>query len=132
MTRFQLVWEGVMSKSYVSSVPVALGLVILLHAPFEAAAKSRAGGLGVHHGGSHSHQHGGFRSHRHGGLQHRPLHGYVSTAPYYGPDYFGEAPLQMFVAPSEPPHSLDCKRSQSTVTVPSEDGGTRQIIVTRC
>jgi hypothetical protein len=131
-----------MAKSYFASVPVALSSAMLLLAPFEVAAQSGGGGSGAHRGGFHSPHQGGFRSQHRGGFrsQHRgsfrnwPLYGgYVSTAPYYyGRDYTEEAPLQTFIVPPEPPHSLDCQRSQTTVTVTSEDGGTRQISVTRC
>jgi hypothetical protein len=83
-------------------------------------------------GRAHYHQ-GKFRSARRGdGFRNWPLYGYADTAPYYAPDYFEDAPVQIFVAPPEPPRSLDCTRSQTTVIVVSEDGGTRQIAVTRC
>jgi hypothetical protein len=122
-----------MTKLYVPSASVALGLAMLLLVPFDVAAKSGGGGLGVHHGGFHSRHTGGFRSHRHGGFRHRPLlGGYVTTAPYYGPPYIGDAPIQTFVAPPEPPHALSCSRGQATVTVPSADGRTREIKITRC
>jgi hypothetical protein len=123
-----------MAKSYSTSVPVALGLLMLLVAPFEVAAKPGVGGSGAHKGGFGSHHQGSFHSHRRGSYRNWPLYGgYLSTAPYYyGHDYVGEGPLTTFITPPEPPRSLDCKRSQTTVTVPSEDGGTRQITVTRC
>lgn len=142
-----------MTKSYVARVLAALGLMLLL-APCGAAAKSGRGG--AHHNGFHSH-HGRYRLHRHRGFQYRPrFHrgfqywplygGFVSTAPYdsgslvpyygamppyFGPDYVG-GPPQTFVAPPEPPPALHCKRSRTTVTVPSADGGTRKVVVTRC
>ena len=75
-------------------------------------------------------------------LPYRRRSGYLSTYGYYGgvvalePHLYDEyrpyALPQEVVFVREPPRVLDCKRTRQTVTVPSEDGGTRQILVTRC
>src|SRR5215510_13189569 len=63
--------------------------------------------------------------------------GIIATAPYpyFGLDFLGapmpSAPM-LLSAPPEPPRALSCQRSQETVVVPSEDGGTRDIRVVRC
>jgi hypothetical protein len=112
-----------MKRSYVASAAIILSLVMLLLAPSDISAKS--GSIGM------AHRRSGFHSHRHDGLRKPPLYGgYATTAPYDGPDFIGQGPFQTFVTPPEPRYSLICKRSQATV--PSEDGGTRQILVTRC
>jgi hypothetical protein len=133
---FQLSWRTAMAKSYVASACVALALAMLSLAPFEAAARSGGRGLSASRGGFQALRHGGFRAHRPRGFRHWPLWGgYIATLPSYdyGPDDIGEFPFQLFVAPPPPPpRSLDCKRSRTTVTVPSEAGGTREIVVTRC
>jgi hypothetical protein len=57
----------------------------------------------------------------------------VGWAPYYGaPDDVTGDLVETNVAPPEPPAMLTCKRSQQAVTVPSRDGGTREVRVTRC
>jgi hypothetical protein len=54
-------------------------------------------------------------------------------APYYGgPDYAGGELVEADAAPPGPPSMLSCKRSQQAVTVPSWDGGTKEVRVTRC
>ena len=122
-----------MTRMCVASVAVALGSAMLLLAPAEVVAKSGLGGLSAHHHAFGSGHHGAFRSRHHGAFRGRPLFGgYLTTTPYYGPDDIGEGPLRTFVASPEPPHALSCDRSEAMVTVPSEDGGTREIKVTRC
>ncbi len=41
------------------------------------------------------------------------------------------APETVLFVPELPP-KLNCQRSQQIMTVPSEDGGTRQVTITRC
>jgi len=59
--------------------------------------------------------------------------GFVDVPPY-SPDVLSSMgyfpPMAYFLAGS--PYVLNCRRSQETVTVPSEEGGTRQIVVRRC
>ena len=90
-----------------ASSVVALGLAALLSAPFEVA-KSGAAGFGVQ----------------------------VATPDYYfdyyARDYNGGDLITRFVVPAEPRAWISCHRRQETVTVPSQDGATREIRVTRC
>lgn len=51
--------------------------------------------------------------------------------PAYWPDYGYAAPVGILIR-TEPINVLTCKRSQETLTVPSEESGTRQITITRC
>ena len=43
-----------------------------------------------------------------------------------------EIRVTRFFLPAEPRAWMNCHHSQETVTVPSEDGGTREVSVTRC
>jgi hypothetical protein len=54
---------------------------------------------------------------------------YSFVAPQGSDD--GDAIIKL-VPPPEPPHSLTCKHSEETKAVPSEDGGVKQIVITRC
>jgi hypothetical protein len=79
-------------------------------------------------------------------IQHHRLVGPLGLGvPFYGwawPDYgYGDVPIDAFgdidtVTPDglvpEPKRASGCNRSEETVTVPSEDGGTRQIKMIRC
>jgi len=66
--------------------------------------------------------------------------GYASSfySPYdYTPNYYtepvGDISLPQRLDPYiPPPPPLSCHHSQETITVPSEDGGDRQIRITRC
>ncbi len=105
----------------------------------DAMAAGRGGGGGGHGFG------GGYRGHGYGGGYGRGYghhdrygRGYgLYWNPYYGYDYgptdaFGDVtsatPPVRFV-PEPPRAPIICKE---TVTVPSEDGGTRQIRIIRC
>lgn len=66
----------------------------------------------------------------------RPFLGWEPVPYGWGwPDYgYGDIPNDAFgdnTVP-EPPRTFGCNRSVETVTVPSEDGGTRQIKMIRC
>jgi hypothetical protein len=58
-------------------------------------------------------------------------YGYVPTDAFGDIDTASYPETVGFVMP-EPLHASVCRRSEETVTVPSEDGGTRQIKVIRC
>lgn len=110
----------------IASVSCALcAIAMLLLAPFEAAARSGGAGFGAR--SFHSRVH--FRAHRY-----YPLYGGVAaSAPYDAPDFIGSAQLIGIASPPrEPARVLTCRHSQETVTVASEDGGTREIRITRC
>jgi hypothetical protein len=127
-----------MIRMHAASVAVALSLGMMLLAPSGAVAKPGGGGSGAHP--FHSvgprpplaRHPGAFRPHRPGAFRGFPWFGGGVVSETYQPTYPTEPPLQMFVLPPEPPPALDCHRSHETVTVPSEDGGTREIKITRC
>jgi hypothetical protein len=69
---------------------------------------------------------------RHGVHRRFPVWG-IPWPSYYGaPDDVTAGLAETNVAPPELPAMLTCKRSQQAVTVPSWDGGTREVRVTRC
>jgi len=130
----------------------AVAVLLLVPAPFEAAAKSggaRAGGAAFHAGARFG-LHRGFahRAFAHRGFAHRgfadrrfPLlaggvwpNGYYDPYYGYGLSYADDAQTGdvVVVRAPEPPRVLTCQRNQVTVTVPSETLGTREITVTRC
>ena len=99
---------------------------VLVLSPLEVAAKSGFGFRG------HS-----FRSGTHFGAFRRfPWAvGGVTSSPYYdySPILVGDPSLGPPVFfPPEPPRELTCHRTQETVTVLSEEGGPREIKITRC
>ncbi len=58
-----------------------------------------------------------------------PLDSGLGAAPLYALSYGLPAPVFVLRAA---PRALSCHRSQETRTVPSEEGGTRQITIRRC
>jgi hypothetical protein len=110
---------------------------MLLLAQLNVTANARGNGSGVHsfHFSGHSNstfQHGhSARPHRAFG-QWAPYGGIVAVSPY-APDeamtYTTPEPV-VFVPILQ--RALSCHKSKQTVTVPSEDGGTREITITRC
>src|SRR5512136_1466192 len=118
-----------MKRGLTASVAVA----ILLLAPAELPAKSRSVGFRVP--SFHSVRpalSNRLRAHL-GTFRHFPLFGdSIESAPYFAPDYVSDVLLERFVSPAEPPRVLNCRRTQETVTVPAEDGGTRELRITRC
>ena len=130
----------------IASASCALCAVsVLLVAPFEVAAKSggAAGGVRSFHGAAHIRA-APFRATRfratHPRAFRRPLlGGAVLPVGYYDP-YYGYAPGDgdnvqpggFDSPPPAPPRVLNCRRSQETVTVPSQIYGTREIKITRC
>ncbi len=118
-------------RAYV--VKIAVG-VVLLTVPFGVAAKPGGAGLGARgHGLS---AHGPGFGHRAPFRRQVPWYGSGGVAydpyPYYTAYGVGQDVIQKVVLPPEPPRALTCQRSQQTVTVPTDEGGTRQITVTRC
>jgi hypothetical protein len=122
----------VFDKENAGSPPLAIKL-----------ARGGCGGCGCHGGGCGCHGggggcHRGFGRCRCGGVQ-------VACGctggfwPSYGYDYvpidqYGDMDVSTYpetVAP-EPPRAPACHRSEETVKVPSEGGGTRQIKIIRC
>jgi hypothetical protein len=97
---------------------VALSIAAWPLAPAALAAKGFPGGGHLHV--SHS---------RHLVL---PYGGPVAT---YSPGYYAQpvsvVPLQVNPAPAAAP-APHCTHSRETITVPAEDGGERQVTITRC
>jgi hypothetical protein len=63
------------------------------------------------------------------GLQYN---GYIPLTAYSGNDVTGSISPVRFFLQAEPTNGLTCRHSQEVVMVPSEEGGTRPITVTRC
>ena len=117
----------------------AIGSVVLLFGPLDVAAKSGPAKAGAAKPGAHvshrllapfkgvprAHHRKGFRGYRDVAI--------LSSSPY---DFWsngsgGDLPATLAIPPA-PPYELSCERSYETVTVTSDNGGTREIKVTRC
>ena len=115
-------------KSMYAVLAVVSALAIMLLAPLDVV--SSANGLGLHP----FHFNGHFRSARHHRAQ-WPLYGYggLYAVPSDTPDGSTTYTMpQTVVFVREMPLALSCQHSQEIKTVPSEDGGTREIRITRC
>jgi hypothetical protein len=118
-----------------AGVVAVSALAMLLLAPFAVTAKPHGGGSGAHALHFRGHLHSGRLTsggHR-GAFSQWPLYGGVVAVPPYASDNTVSyaAPTTVVYVP-EPPRALSCHRSQETVTVPSETGGTSKITITRC
>lgn len=101
-----------------------VAVALFLPTPTEVAAKSAGAGFGARafHTGGHRSAHRAV-----------PWAGGFASAPYYSPGYMGDGQSVVIVLPPpEPPHQLTCTRSREIMTVPSEDGGVREVGITRC
>ena len=103
-------------RSVICGAVAALGVAAFSLAPAAVAAKGFRGGGHLH--ASHANQ------------AYFPYGGPVAT---YTPDYYAQpiavVPMQVNPAAAAAPH---CTHSRETVTVPAEDGGERQVTITRC
>ena len=109
--------------------------VLLLVAPFTVAAKPHGGGHGAHtfHFGGHLRSGRLYSKGRRGAYGQWPWYGgYVAVPPYWPDNIINYTEPTTVVYVPEPPRALSCHRSQDTVTVSSETGGTSKITVTRC
>jgi hypothetical protein len=96
-----------------------------------ADAAGRGSG-GWHGGGSGWHGVGYRGRYYGGGYFATPYYDYFAT-PYYDIERVGDVPALQPLGPAIPAtFALSCHRSQEIKTVPSEDGGDRQIKITRC
>jgi hypothetical protein len=124
-----------MTKVHAASIAVGLGLLTLSGASFEAAAKS-SGVAARPAQPTNSTPAAPRPSGHHGSFRRFPVFGVAWApywAPYYGvPDYLSGEPVDATVSTPEPPAMLTCKRSQQIVSVPSWDGGMREVRITRC
>jgi hypothetical protein len=101
-----------------------VAVALFLPTPTEVAAKSASAGIGVRtfHAGAHRGAHRAL-----------PWVGGYASTPYYSPDYIGGGQSVVIVLPPpEPPYQLTCERSREIMSVPSEDGGVREVRITRC
>jgi len=108
----------------------AVGVVaaMLLFAPFEVTAKSNGAGFATqHHSIKPAPSHRSFANGH--GFRRAPW-GWGFIAPNYL--VAGEPANEVVVFPPGLPRVLDCVRHREITEVPSERGGTREIMVTRC
>jgi hypothetical protein len=115
---------------------LAFALLFLAQPDIAAYARGGGGGMGAHsfHFSGHfraSHRHGHFARHNlnqnmwpwYGGYGY-----YTLPASTYGDDAVTSSVPVMYV----PVRVSSCHKIQEAMTVPSEEGGTRQVTVTRC
>ena len=118
-------------RVFAVGVAAALGLASLLPVPAIVSAK----GFGLHrsHFGPSFFAKSALLHHRHG-FRHRRSddllagYGYVMPDASIEPDLDGLPSLRMIALSPV----ARCQHSRQTVTAPSEDGGTREITITRC
>jgi len=122
------------------SIAAALGLAALLLAPAVGAPK----GFGSHHFARHNAVKRSLLRHRGGAFGYGDAFGYQGYGDALGgysydvPDYDVEAISEVSYPPLRidpqipPPAGLSCRRTRETVTVPAENGGIRQVTITRC
>jgi hypothetical protein len=111
-------------------LPAGIAVAVVLLSPLETAAKSRGAGLTA--GAYYAYRGTAAFSKRYGVYRGYPLFGgFAPSTPYY-PPYIERTSLAVSVPPPEPPYALTCQHSVQTITVPSEEGGTREIRITRC
>ena len=125
-----------MTKTHAASMAVGLSLLTLSGVSFEAAAKSSGVTARPAPPTNSTAAPRPVASGHHGSFRRFPVFGVAWTpywAPYYGaPDYLSGEPVDAAVSTPEPPAMLTCKRSQQVVSVPSSDGGMREVRITRC
>jgi hypothetical protein len=108
---------------------VASSVGMLLLAPWYTGASAH----GTHSFHFSDHFRATYHNGRYGAYGAWPFYGggIVAVPPYGSEGMANYAPPTVVYVPL-PPQALTCHRSQQTVTVPSEEGGTRKITVTRC
>jgi hypothetical protein len=115
-------------KTIVATVVAGFALATLTPTA-SLALKPGFGGVGFHpffHGRGFAHR-GSSQFPWYGGISAYDPYSFVT--PQAGGD--GDTVIRL-IPPPEPPYSLTCKHSEETKAVPSEDGGVKQIVVTRC
>ena|ERR1700722_13909310 len=99
------------NRIVVVGIAVTLGLATL---PVDVLAKG-FGGHGFHHG-----------------FRHSPYGALVASYGFGDESVSGMSLQPQIVSVSPPQPALSCHHSRETVTVLSEEGGTREITITRC
>ncbi len=123
-----------MKAAVVTAVVSALAVLLLLVPPDASAGVH---GMGMH-GGMHAFP---SRGHFHFAKRHRffrgrqafglwPWYGYYDASSYPYDYSYSTAPVVIVREPE--PARPACQHSEQTVTVPSENGGTRQVTILRC
>jgi hypothetical protein len=111
-------------------IGVTFALLTLLLAPLAPVANAHGRGFSGH--AFHFPRH--FNSARHNRYFDQGLMygGYGALLPYDTGNGVTYAAPETVVYVLEQPRELTCQFSRQTVTVPSEEGGTREITITRC
>ena len=112
-------------------IAVGSGAALSIAASLVTPAVVDAKGFGSHHSfGPAVFAHAPGRHHHAFGHRRAPLagYGYVMPAAYIEPNIDEFASVRSIVLSP----AARCRHSRETVTVPSEDGGTREITITRC
>ena len=127
-------------KKLLIAIAAALSIAAMIAQTTRTADARGGGGRAAWGGRSHAWAHHGWAgARRHcgrgncGRQQSLAYDGYVDVSPY-PPDVLpsmGYFPWTGYFLTGLP-HGLNCRRSQETVTVPSEAGGVRQVMVRRC
>ena len=123
-----------MKTTHVIIAVVMSALAMLLVVP--SGVEAGGHGIGVHSlvghppFGSFRH-HRAFGNHRAFGLGPWPLYGY-DYVPSYTVDDGYSTPQIVVVRQPEPSPRPACHHSEQTYTVPSKNGGTRQVKIMRC
>lgn len=131
--------DGRMKKLLKSVLAATSAFAVLVLVQPDFAASARGGGMGGHamHVSGHFrpfHRHGHFAHHNHNQNQNQNLwwyggYGYYTLpASTSGDDAVTSSVPVMYV----PVRVASCHKVQEAMTVPSEEGGTRQVTVTRC
>jgi hypothetical protein len=141
--------ESVMLRRFIIAIATVAAFGISFSSTNASAAKLGGGDGHLHTSNptffnKHSlrHDRGGYGYFPYGAYGYLPYGGFVGAnlSDYYTPDYsnyyidpigaFSTLHLLDPVIPPPPP--LSCRHSQETKMVPSEDGGMREIRITRC
>jgi Ni/Co efflux regulator RcnB len=129
-------------KTLLIAIAAALSIAAMIAQTTSTADARGAAGRAASGGRSHAWVHRGWAHRgwgrgRHcrrgdcGRQQGFAYDGYADVSPYTADVLPGYFPWTGYFLTGLP-RGLDCRRSQETVTVPSEAGGVRQIVVRRC
>jgi hypothetical protein len=125
--------EDVAMKRVHTAIVLVSALGALLLAPLAVIANANSLGFGAH--SIHSTRHFAtlhFGSAYRNGAYGQQYGGVVAVAPDTSDNAMTYAMPEEVAFVSESSRTLSCHHSQQIVTVPSEQGGTRQITITRC
>jgi hypothetical protein len=111
-------------------IGITIALVTLLLSPPATVANAHGRGFGAH--AFHFPRHFNLARHNRNFDQGLMYGGYGAVLPYDTGNGVAYAAPETVVYVLERPPGLSCKFSRQTVMVPSEEGGTREITITRC